>query len=179
MQFNEKSNTIRWFIIVASFLIVLLILWNTYIFFQIFKNEERIKMELWVKALKTVNKADLDDNIELPSEIISNNTSIPIIITNKEGKIIKSANIDEQIVNDSIQLTAFLDKLKSQNKPLKLFLFDKEYQLIYYGDSSLINQLKYYPVALFLIILLFGAVVYNFYRATKMATQNKLWAAMA
>jgi signal transduction histidine kinase len=42
-----------------------------------------------------------------------------------------------------------------------------------------LNKLKYYPVALLLIIILFGAVVYNFYRATKMATQNKLWAGMA
>jgi signal transduction histidine kinase len=51
--------------------------------------------------------------------------------------------------------------------------------LVYYGDSPLLNKLKYYPIALLLIIILFGAVVYNFYKATKMATQNKLWAGMA
>ena len=51
--------------------------------------------------------------------------------------------------------------------------------MVYYGNSPLLNKLKYYPVALLLIIILFGAVVYNFYRATKMATQNKLWAGMA
>ena len=179
MQLREKSNTTRWLIIAASFLIVLLILWNTYTFFQIFKNEERIKMELWVKALKTLNNADLDDNIELPSDIINNNTSLPIIITNKEGKIIKNANIEEKIATDSIKLKNYFNKLKSQNSPLKLSLFEDEYQLIYYGNSSLINQLKYYPIALILIILLFGAVIYNFYRATQMATQNKLWAGMA
>jgi signal transduction histidine kinase len=39
--------------------------------------------------------------------------------------------------------------------------------------------LKYYPIALLLIIFLFRALVYNFYRSTKMATQNKLWAGMA
>src|SRR5690606_35666425 len=49
----------------------------------------------------------------------------------------------------------------------------------YYGNSSLLNKLKFYPIALLLIIVLFGAVVYNFYRSTKMATQNKLWAGMA
>ena len=58
-------------------------------------------------------------------------------------------------------------------------LSEKNYQLVYYGNSPLLNKLKYYPVALLLIIILFGAVVYNFYRATKMATQNKLWAGMA
>jgi two-component system, sporulation sensor kinase D len=42
-----------------------------------------------------------------------------------------------------------------------------------------LNKLKYYPIALLLIIVLFGGLVYNFYRSTKMATQNKLWAGMA
>jgi signal transduction histidine kinase len=50
---------------------------------------------------------------------------------------------------------------------------------VYYGDSPILNKLKYYPIALLLVAFLFGGVVYNFYRATKMATQNKLWAGMA
>ena len=53
------------------------------------------------------------------------------------------------------------------------------YLYLYYGDSSLLNKLKYYPIALVLIIFLFGALVFNFYKSTKMATQNKLWAGMA
>jgi len=45
MQFSESRITTRWIIVFVSFLIVSLILWNTYSFFQIFKEEERIKME--------------------------------------------------------------------------------------------------------------------------------------
>src|SRR5690606_32610663 len=58
-------------------------------------------------------------------------------------------------------------------------LSESDYRLLYYGNSPLLNKLKYYPIALLLIIILFGAVVYNFYKATKMSTQNKLWAGMA
>jgi hypothetical protein len=50
---------------------------------------------------------------------------------------------------------------------------------LYYGNSALLNKLKYYPVSLLLIIVLFSALVYYFYRSTKIATQNKLWAGMA
>ncbi|HEX8577631.1 MAG TPA: sensor histidine kinase, partial [Flavobacterium sp.] len=50
MQFYDNRNVTRWVIIVASFIIISLILWNTYIFFQIFKNEERLKMEVWAEA---------------------------------------------------------------------------------------------------------------------------------
>lgn len=178
MQFSERRNTTRWIIIITSFVIVSLILWNTYSFFQIFKQEERTKMELWAKAQKSITTANLDTEIELPSFIIQNNKNIPLILTDSKGKIISTLNIDE-IEKDSVKLKRFLDEIKNQNKPIKVQYDSNSYNIVYYGNSSLLNKLKYYPVALLLIIFLFGAVVYNFYKSTKMATQNKLWAGMA
>jgi two-component system, sporulation sensor kinase D len=177
MQFSQNRNTTRWIIIITSFVIVLLILWNTYSFFQIFKNEERIKMEHWAEAQKTLNNVDVNTDIELPLKIIQNAT-IPIIETEND-KIINHNNIDEEIVKDSIKLKQFLEKLKSQNEPIKIEISPGKIHKLYYGDSSLLNKLKYYPVALLLIIFLFGTVVFNFYKSTKMATENKLWAGMA
>lgn len=179
MQFSEKRNLTRWFIILASFFIVILILWNTYNFFQIFKNEERAKMEFWASALTTVANANENSDLDLPLEIISKNTTIPIFITDNNDKIIDFNNIDEAITKDSVALKKYFNSIKNDNLPIKMESSKSKYQLVYYGDSPLLNKLKYYPVALLLIIILFGAVVYNFYRATKMATQNKLWAGMA
>ena len=179
MQFSEKRNLTRWFIIVASFFIVVLILWNTYNFFQIFKNEERAKMEFWASAQKTLANANEFTDIELPFQIIQNNTTIPMIVTDSKDSIISHNNIDEAITNDNTALKKYFNSIKNDNQPIKMQLSEKNYQLVYYGNSPLLNKLKYYPVALLLIIILFGAVVYNFYRATKMATQNKLWAGMA
>jgi signal transduction histidine kinase len=71
------------------------------------------------------------------------------------------------------------EALKKQNDPIIIKIGPGQVQYLYYGNSSLLNKLKYYPIALLLIIFLFGALVYNFYRSTKMATQNKLWAGMA
>lgn len=179
MQFSERRNITRWFIIIASFFIVILILWNTYNFFQIFKTEERAKMEFWATAQKTLANANENTDIELPFQIISNNTSIPMIVTDSNEKIISHNNIAETITKDSIALKSYFNSIKNDNQPIKMELSNKNYQLVYYGNSPLLNKLKYYPVALLLIIILFGAVVYNFYKATKMATQNKLWAGMA
>ena len=78
MQFSEKRNLTRWFIILASFFIVVLILWNTYNFFQIFKNEERAKMEFWATAQQSLNNANEFTDIELPSYILTNNKTIPL-----------------------------------------------------------------------------------------------------
>ena len=179
MQFSERRNITRWFIILASFFIVILILWNTYNFFQIFKNEERAKMEFWASALTTIANTNENTDIELPLQIITKNTTIPIFITDSKENIIDFNNIDEEISKDSIALKKYFNSVKNDNQPIKMERSNSKYQLVYYGDSPLLNKLKYYPVALLLIIILFGAVVYNFYRATKMATQNKLWAGMA
>ncbi|WP_338410813.1 HAMP domain-containing sensor histidine kinase [uncultured Flavobacterium sp.] len=177
MRFSKRSDTSRWLIIIFSFFIVVLILSNTYSFFQIFKNEERSKMELWAKAQKKINSDDLNVDLELPFEIIQN-PRIPIIVSINDS-ISLTANVEENIIIDSNKLKTYIEKLKSQNNPIITKLSETKTQYLYYGNSKLINQLKYYPIALLLIIFLFGTVVYNFYRATKMSTQNKLWAGMA
>ena len=177
MQFSRNRNSWRWAIIATSFVIISLILWNTYTFFQIFKNEERIKMEFWAEAQKTVINSGENADIELPLKIIQNAT-IPIIMTENDS-IINSSNIDDKIVTNKPDFKKHLQNLKTQNEPIIIEYVPGKFQKLYYGDSSLLNKLKYYPIALLLIIFLFGAVVYNFYQSTKMATQNKLWAGMA
>lgn len=178
MQFSDKKNTTRWAIIFASFFIISLILWNTYTFFQIFKNEERLKMNLWANAQKTLKNADENTDVELPLQIFSNNTSIPIILTENDS-IINTVNVEEEVVKDKMKARAFLSDLRNENEAIVIEYVPNKFQKLYYGNSALLNKLKYYPVALVLIIVLFGGLVYNFYRSNKMATQNKLWAGMA
>ena len=178
MFFYDRRNTTRWFIILVSFLIISLILWNTYTFFQIFKNEERLKMNLWAKAQKTLINADENTDVELPLQIFSTNSSIPIILT-ENNKIINAVNVDDKIIKSKSESANFLANLKNENDPIVIEYSPGKFQKLYYGNSALLNKLKYYPIALLLIIVLFAALVYNFYRSTKMATQNKLWAGMA
>ena len=179
MQFAEKNNTLRWIIISFSFFITVLILWNTYIFFQIFKNEERTKMEFWAEAQRTLLQADVFTDVELPLKIISHNTTIPILLTNEKDSIINGVNIDEKILKDQKLSQNLLETLRKENEPIAYEYVPGSFQYLYYGNSSLLNQLKYYPIALLLIIVLFAALVYNFYRSNRMSAQNKLWAGMA
>ncbi len=179
MQFSNKRNYIRWTFIAVSFVIIVLILFNTYTFFQFFKNEERAKMEFWAEAQKTLINADENTEVELPFKIISNNSTIPIVLTNERDSIINISNIDERLFENPKSAKSMLLQLKKENEPIVIEYVPGKFQFLYYGNSSLLNKLKYYPIALVLIIVLFAALVYNFYRSTKMATQNKLWAGLA
>lgn len=180
MSISSNRNVIRWIIILSSFIIISLILWNTYVFFQNFKAEERSKMKNWSFAQKELSiTQDLNADVgALPLEIITSNTTTPMIKVNSDGSRDYN-NIDEDKAQDSLYLAKLIKRFEKENQPIKIRYKDEVLSTLYYGNSPLLNKLKYYPLALLLIILLFGAVVYFFYRSSKIAEQNKLWTGMA
>ena len=180
MKIVPKQNLLRWIIIVISFLTISLILWNTYQFFQKFKEEERVKMENFSQAQIELGKIiDLNGNIsDFPLKIIQSNSSTPMIIEDSEGNF-QSKNIEITYEDSQEFLKILSEKFKDQNKPIPVIYKGKILSTMYYGDSELLNKLKYYPFALLLIFLLFSAVVLLFYKSTQVASQNKLWTGMA
>ena len=175
---NNNINIIRWSIILGSFLIISSILWNTYIFFQNFKNEERIKMELWSKAQIELINSNQEKISPLTLDIIRNNISTPMIKVNNDGSI-EHNNIENFNITDTTAVSKLIKRFSKENKPIEIKYNDELLSLLYYGNSTVINKLKYYPLALLLIIFLFGSVVYFFYKSSKTATLNKLWSGMA
>ncbi len=183
MLSSMNQNVLRWVMIITSFLIISLILWNTYIFFQNFKAEERLKMQTYSFAqsdfLENINDLESDVNQVTSNILTESNTSTPMILSDDKGNVVSYLNIEDEKINDSISVKKLINRFKNENSPIEVRYKDEVKNIIYYGNSPLINKLKYYPLALLLIIFLFGAVVYFFYRSSKIATQNKLWTGMA
>ncbi|GAL72040.1 sensor histidine kinase [Jejuia pallidilutea] len=179
MIFTKYSNTFRWIMIALSFIIVSLILWNTYVFFQNFKEEERVKMENWSFAQDQLIKSDNDTNLNLTLKILQSNNTTPMIVINEDGGIYNYSNLNEEKIGDPKYVERIIERFKEENKPIKVIINGKLIQTIYYGNSALLNKLKYYPLALLLIIFLFASVIFFFYKSNKNASQNKLWSGMA
>lgn len=182
MTFSFNRNVIRWIIIVSSFIIISLILWNTYTFFQNFKAEERSKMKTWAFALVDLNNIDnLDSDVNpLTSYVVTETIiSTPVVAIDENGEVSTYRNIEPTTLANPKKLQALINTYESENQPIPIVIDEEVIQIIYYGNSPLLNKLKYYPLALLLIIFLFGAVVYFFYRSSKIAEQNKLWTGMA
>lgn len=180
MKLSSNRSIINWVVIMVSFIIVSLILWNTYRFFQKFKDEERIKMENFSEAQRELVKTqDLDGNIsELPLTIIQSNTTTPMIIEDSKG-VFQSNNVEIRTENNQQYLKKLSEKFAKENTPIQVIYNGEVLSTFYYGNSDLLNKLKYYPLALVLIIVLFLGLIYFFYRSSRIATQNKLWTAMA
>ncbi|CAA0163525.1 ATP-binding protein [Tenacibaculum maritimum] len=179
MSFFKNILWLKRIAILISFSIVSLILWNTYVFFQKFKKEERSKMELFAASIKEfATNPDLNKDTNLNFKIYDIITDIPLILVDKNDEIISFENLDSIQSLRSSFLQEKMTIMKSQNEPI-LIEFEGITQKIYYGNSNLLNKLTYYPIALILIMVLFLSVIYMFFSSTKVAEQNKLWTGMA
>ena len=140
MNFSDERNPARWFIIISSLVIVALILWNTSIFFESLKQDERDKMEIWAAAQAFLAQTDNDTEIALTLLVLNSNTSIPTIWVDENGNIIDGLNIDEEVRSSEDKLLKYLDRLKEENEPIEMELGDNQVHRIYYGDSPLLTK---------------------------------------
>ena len=188
MNIFDERNLAGYFIITSALVIVGLILWNTSLFFQSLKEDERIKMEVWAQSYRALNSLQEDDYLDLSILISSTNNTLPIMITDAnndfikddEGQIIESnfKNIPEDVLDNEEALKVFLQKIRAENAPIILDL-KGTVQHLNYGSSEVLNKLKYYPIAIVLIVFLLIGVIYFFFNTSKISEQNKLWAGMA
>ena len=167
----------NWLIILISSFIVGVILWNTYVFVNNFKIEERNKMELW--SLATLELIDIEGEISnLTLEVLKKNKTTPMIKVDNNGAI-EINNIDGLNKSDSLEINNLIKKFSSENEPIKILLAGEHISTLYYGNSGLLNKLKFYPSALLLIAALFGFFAFLFFKSTKIAEINMLWSGMA
>jgi len=179
MNFNPKNKTSNFILLIASFVIVSLILWNTNSFFKKFKEEERLKMEIWATAQSEFQQSSEDADLgNLHLKVFQNNTSTPMILVNKDGSV-KTNNMPREKIADTAYIQNRIRKFGNENTPISIDQQGEHLATLYYGNSEVLNKLKYYPIALLLIIFLFGAVIFFFFKTNKASEQNKLWAGMA
>jgi len=179
---QNESNYFRVVFVLLSLVTVTVILWNTYIFFNELKENERSKMELLASAYAEImREEDLDANVaQLALDIIKSNNNTPMILFSYDSiEPYDIQNLTGVNENDFNKIEALIEKFKTQYDPIDVTYGDHVYATVYYGNSKIINKLKYYPAAIIIMILLFVGVVYFFFKTRKSAEQNRLWAGMA
>ena len=176
---NQRKNSGYLF----AFIIVALILWNTNLLFQNLSKEQRAKMELWAMAQEEYIQNQSFSNLTF--EVLQRSGINPMIQVDAKDRILEIRNVNwDEKKQDSTALYKILDRIKKENDPILIKYKDETgalmiNQKLYYGDSQVLKKLQYYPLALLLIIFLFGAVLYFVFKTAKIAEQNRLWAAMS
>jgi len=145
--------------------------------------EERKKIELWAEATnQLVNSGMGPTNNILASRIMQENTTIPIILTNEVGEIIGNRNLPKR-TNQEAFLQRQLSIMMEQHEPIiieakmngQVILT----QYLYYKDSYILSQLRFYPLLQLLVIFLYVGIAYLAFNHSKKSEQNLVWAGMA
>ncbi|HRW62424.1 MAG TPA: HAMP domain-containing sensor histidine kinase [Bacteroidales bacterium] len=142
--------------------------------------EERKKVELWALGMRQISALDNDEkNYTFILEVIKNNETVPVILTDKDGNIKAVRNLNPDKEKDPEYLNRELEKMKKANKPIEITLLDGNRDYIYYKESILLTKLFYFPIIQFGVISLFLLVSYLAFSASRRAEQNRVWVGMA
>lgn len=143
--------------------------------------EERKNVELWAEATQKLVNSDLNSNLDFTFlvDILNRNTTIPIIVTDSLDQIRDTRNITFSDSNREKVLLRELHKMKDENDPIIISVSETETQYLYYRSSILLENLKYYPLVQFAVIILFILVAYLAFSSSRNAEQNQVWVGMS
>jgi nitrogen-specific signal transduction histidine kinase len=144
------------------------------------KEEEQKKIELWAEANRQLVLDDsTGETMALILEILRNNTTVPVILTDDSSQILLHRNIELPKKKQEAYLQKELEKMKRVKSPIQVELDEGEYQYIYYNDSILLIQLQWFPIVQLLVVFIFMLVSYVAFSATRQWEQDQVWVGMA
>jgi hypothetical protein len=173
------KNFLNWktFLVLIAMLIAAISLYYANNLTKKLAIEERKKVQEMGLAFEEILQSKEGDIYNLASSLISENTTIPVIIVNKEGKIIDSKNIDS--VNNADIMNEKLIQLKNSQDPIEYTVSESEKHYIYYGESQLLTQLRYFPYVLLVILFLFLIIVASYINSSGRYIQDRVWVGMS
>ncbi len=145
--------------------------------------EERQKVEQWVEASKLAIMDTTGLSDKLVAAIIVGNNSLPIIETDENGHVMQFVNLDSaRVAEDSQFVSRQLRKFQSQGESPITWTDPRDSSRVnyyYYGHTSLLNQVRYYPLVQLLIVALFIIITITALTTSFRSSQNQVWAGMA
>jgi signal transduction histidine kinase len=144
--------------------------------------EERQKVEEWVEATKLLLFDTSGLSTKLASIIITENKTVPIIVTDEKGHILDHVNLDSaSVASDTNYVHKKLIEFRSQNPTIEWVdpLKPDEKNLYNYGHTSLLNQVRYYPLVQLFIVSMFIIITILALTTSFRSSQNQVWAGMA
>ena len=174
----EIKGVIKIVLLVFAFLIGFFSLWYTNTLVNKLESQEREKIATWANATQLITSPEAEGNLNFLYEIIQANTTIPVILTDSNGVVNQFRNIEAFKMENEAWVADKIAEMKKQNEPFEIeFMGGK--QLIYYENSTLLNQLRIYPYFQLAVIALFLAMSYFAFSYSRTSEQNKVWAGMS
>ena len=188
-DFYSQNSKTKWIISILVILSIIFSIGYVNIIINDIKEREKNTIELYASSIEYLANYENDINTDfLIQKIVIRNKSIPVIITDKNDKIIDSKNIKLKDEHNLLKKEEFLNKelslMKGNNKPIKIYLKNQndeiiDYQFIYYKNSELLNILSFFPYVQISIIIILSIIFYLIFSYSNKAEKNKIWVGLA
>ncbi|WP_410470241.1 sensor histidine kinase [Chryseobacterium sp. FH2] len=175
------SKLNNWIIFTLMTLVVVTIVVASTLLINYLRKEEVKRVDILVSALKfqqEVNTPSLEVQ-ELILQIYSSNTTIPVILLDKDDRPIAHRNIPGEIEKDTFKITELAKKMSKNYPAIELKFPNGNNQFVYYDNSKLLNNLRYSPYILGFFILSYFLFSFWFLRTIKKTDEGYLWAGLA
>lgn len=179
---NIYARKQRWklLLLTAALLIGAASLWYTNKLVKNLADEERKKINLWAEATKKLaDVSELNTDLGFPYAVISDNTTIPVILTDSSFGMITYRNLDSLKMLDKKYATLQIAEMRDSHDPIEIVLPGENKNYILYKDSTLLVKLRYYPYFQLSVIALFLFVSYLAFSNSRKSEQNQVWVGMA
>lgn len=191
MQWTDQIRSVKIFLVVAAVVIAVVSLAVSHILVKDLAKEEHNKMEVWAEAMRTLNRADENTDINLVLKVVNGNNTIPVIVLDSNGVVQAYRNIGMQKCEDSADSVRFLTDMGRELLAEKRFIrisFDdqpadgqssNDYFNVCYDDSLMLRRLAYYPYIQLGVVMVFVVIAIFALLTSKRAEQNKVWVGLS
>ena len=188
-DFYSHNSKTKWIISILIIISIIFSIGYVNIIINDIKEREKNTIELYASSIEYLANYENDINTDfLIQKIVIRNKSIPVIITDKNDKIIDSKNIKLKKRYTLLEKEKFLNKelslMKDINDPIKIYLKNEnseiiDYQFIYYKNSELLNILSFFPFIQITVIIILSMIFYLIFSYSNKAEKNKIWVGLA
>jgi K+-sensing histidine kinase KdpD len=183
MQWTDRIRQVKILLVVMAIIIAVVSLLVSHFLVDDLSAEERKKMEVWAQALHSLNEADESTDLSLVLSVMEGNSTIPVIVLDKDGHVADYRNIKIKAA-DAADTIAFVERMgqrmKAADRYIKIQIGDStDYQLVCYDDSVMLKRLAAWPYVQLGIVLIFVVVAIFALLSSKRAEQNKVWVGLS
>ena len=206
MMFFEKIKNIKVLLIILALMIAIIsLLVSNYLINDLKKGESQ-NMEVWAEAMRTLNFADENTDLNLVLKVINGNNSIPVVVFDDSGLVQSHRNLNLKFndENDSILILNELEnKIKRDGNSIIMYLNSSEdypsqdhafddsssdadsdgtsssFIGICYDESLMLTRLTYYPYIQLFVVVVFVVVALFALFSSMRSEQNKVWVGLS
>lgn len=186
MQWTDRIRQVKMLLVAAAILIAVASLVVSSILTHDLKTQERNKMAIWAEAMRSLNNADENTDLNLVLKIIDTNDLIPIVVMNSHGKVETCRNVNVSASNEADSLRYLTDLgryMKNRGNSIRIVIDEKhpdtEYIDVCYDDSLMLKRLVAYPYVQLGVVLLVVVIAIFALLTSKKAEQDKVWVGLS